>query len=486
MSNKIIIFAFSIVTFLSITSLVKAAEPLKKHFVLTPAQATAAVDIADAILNEQTHHNQANITKVQSIYNKFFANDLERSAGENIEAQNILEQSLVNAVKTTLMLSDPSLSTLNNDAGRHLFDLIYESKLSAFERFPTLVQSEIVKNLTDRDLARLAQTSKRELAVVKEEMKKRSTFIWKSKKFQQIPLAKHTAFINALTFSHNGNWLVSGSSDKSIIIWDVKNRKIQRQISKHNEAVTAIALSPNGKKIASSSADHTVRVWDFSTGNELKQFPISDSYSPVTFSHNNELLAFLSDMMTVEIRDLERPNNNKTHPFSPVLAQIAFSPNDQILSALKIHGYFALYFWAINNKAHEIKEIDLRVPLAGIDVNQFIENYGPYASAFSLDVNFCAIAWDKDLMLWSTLSKNMLAQLSGHKLAIFATAFSSDSKIVASADLRGEIILWNVETYKAIANFNIGISITALAFSPDNKILAAGGHDGIIKLISAQ
>ncbi len=483
-------------TFLSIASRIKAAEPYKQHFALTPAlaltraQANAAVDIADAIFCEQTYHDQANITKVQSIYNEFFAKDLARSASKDIEVQSILAQSLINAVKTRLVHSTSSLTALNNDAGRLLFDLIYESQLSEFEQLPALVQSEIVKNLTDQELAHLAQTSKRELAVIKEEMKKRSTFYWKSKKFNLSTLTGHTACINALTFSQEAAWLVSGSSDKSIIIWDVKNLKKQRQISNHNEAVTAVALSPNGQKIASSSVDQTVRVWDFNTGNETKQFPIFETYSPVAFSHNNELLAFLSSNMTVEICDIERPSNNKTHKFLPDLVQIAFSPNDQILSALNINRDIdadsALYFWAINKKINEITQIDVRIPSEVVFFNRYLEVYGPYAAAISPDLNFCALAWGKNFGLWSADPKRKPTPFIGHEKNIFAIAFSSDSKIIASSDLSGRIMLWNTEKPQSIVFFNIGIPITALAFSPDDKILAAGSKDGIIKLIKPQ
>jgi predicted NACHT family NTPase len=41
------------------------------------------------------------------------------------------------------------------------------------------------------------------------------------------------------------------------------------QLQGHNEAVSSVALSPDGSKIVSGSSDKTIRVWDASTGIEM-------------------------------------------------------------------------------------------------------------------------------------------------------------------------------------------------------------------------
>jgi WD40 repeat protein len=77
----------------------------------------------------------------------------------------------------------------------------------------------------------------------------------------------------------------------------------------------------------------------------------------------------------------------------------------------------------------------------------------------------------------------------GHVTALYALAVSPDGKYVASGDRIGGVIVWEVETGKKAASFDVPIlytydprqrkrslgGIRSLAFSPDGKHLAVGG-----------
>ena len=55
--------------------------------------------------------------------------------------------------------------------------------------------------------------------------------------------------------------LVTGSSDKSVRLWDLATGK-PRHKEYHMEGVTALAVNPDDNTIATGSADGTVRLWD--------------------------------------------------------------------------------------------------------------------------------------------------------------------------------------------------------------------------------
>ena len=76
----------------------------------------------------------------------------------------------------------------------------------------------------------------------------------------------HTGSVNALALSPDGRFLVSGSEDVTLKIWDTATGNVLRTLSGHDQAVLAAAISPDGKLIASGGADQTVRVWDVVTG----------------------------------------------------------------------------------------------------------------------------------------------------------------------------------------------------------------------------
>ena len=76
----------------------------------------------------------------------------------------------------------------------------------------------------------------------------------------------HTGSVNALALSPDGRFLVSGSEDVTLKIWDTATGNVLRTLSGHDQPVLAAAISPDGRQVASGGADPTVRVWDAVTG----------------------------------------------------------------------------------------------------------------------------------------------------------------------------------------------------------------------------
>lgn len=74
-------------------------------------------------------------------------------------------------------------------------------------------------------------------------------------------------------------------------------------------------------------------------------------------------------------------------------------------------------------------------------------------------------------------------QFVGHESAIYALAFSPDNTLLASGDYGGAIHLWNVKTAKGWnvlrGRSNYWNSVWALAFSPDGALLASGDSIGL-------
>ena len=64
----------------------------------------------------------------------------------------------------------------------------------------------------------------------------------------------------------DGKYIVSGSSDKTIKIWDFKTGKCLNTLEGHSYSVNSVAISPDGKYIVSGSYDKTIKIWDFKTG----------------------------------------------------------------------------------------------------------------------------------------------------------------------------------------------------------------------------
>ena len=72
-----------------------------------------------------------------------------------------------------------------------------------------------------------------------------------------------------MAFSPDGRWIVSGSYDKTLKVWDATTGREMLTLKGHTKSVSSVAFSPDGKRIASGGYDSTVKVWDATTGREM-------------------------------------------------------------------------------------------------------------------------------------------------------------------------------------------------------------------------
>lgn len=73
---------------------------------------------------------------------------------------------------------------------------------------------------------------------------------------------KCKAFVHNLCFSNNNQYIVSGSEDNNIYIWDINTTKIIQILEGHTNDILCVDSYNN--IIASGGKDYTIRIWKFS------------------------------------------------------------------------------------------------------------------------------------------------------------------------------------------------------------------------------
>ena len=79
---------------------------------------------------------------------------------------------------------------------------------------------------------------------------------------QQKPLLEvqgHVDRVYSVAFSPDGNWVLSGSGDHTIRIWDARTgEEVIEPLKGHTKYVSSVSFSPDGTHIVSGSGDKTI------------------------------------------------------------------------------------------------------------------------------------------------------------------------------------------------------------------------------------
>jgi WD40 repeat protein len=76
----------------------------------------------------------------------------------------------------------------------------------------------------------------------------------------------HTDIVNDIDISSNGQYMISGSNDKTARIWDLKTGKEIRKLGVECWKIQAVAFSRDSKYAATGCNDGNIKIWEVETG----------------------------------------------------------------------------------------------------------------------------------------------------------------------------------------------------------------------------
>ncbi|RKU25598.1 hypothetical protein C6499_14715, partial [Candidatus Poribacteria bacterium] len=330
----------------------------------------------------------------------------------------------------------------------------------------------------------------------------------------------HSDWVDVVTFSPCGEFLLSSSGDNSLRVWDIANGVQTEVYNEFGRAWKQPFYSPEGTLFTAvfggSGATQTIEIWNVERCEKLQvlEFPVGSIGAEWFFKCPQLAIAYAlsnkrSDSKTQTFPTLDEPNFPWPDPKVVWL-------DDQTLASKRLGRGIAgvgIALWDIKNKRIQETLVEDKFinsftvlpcgDVLGTDLQRVPKVWNtskpdepiaeftaptepPYWARHEVFAptgdRIAAGSREGTLYVWSFQHPEELTLLTGHTGHIWALAFSPDGRQLASGSDDETARLWNVEAGEEIAVLPIGEPRIprGLAFSPCGKIIA-GGMDNEIR-----
>lgn len=318
----------------------------------------------------------------------------------------------------------------------------------------------------------------------------------------------HSDEILCATFSSNNKYLATGSKDKTIKIWDAFTGELVVEFKGHTGSVSSLAFSSDGKKLVSGSYDNTVKLWSIEEQKNLHTFKGHDNrVNSVSFSADAKKIASGSADASVKIWDVNKMQIFLTFRRGlDVVNSVCFSSKDKDVLIVGVRNKPAKLY-ELDAKQDKPTDIgatyDVQEILFKADGKNFfliekdkvtswdlkplklVKNFNdelPIGNKVAISVNgdrIVAKDENNSISVWETTEEGEDIRSIKNTEEVNHAALSPDSKLIATAGADGIIKLWNAETSRFFLNLEGHDSpVYKVVFSPDGTLLASGAFDG--------
>jgi len=275
-------------------------------------------------------------------------------------------------------------------------------------------------------------------------------------------LEGHSKQVIGLSFSKDGNTIVSGSYDGNIGFWDT-NGSSKRFIPNAHEKqpVWNVRFSHNnGEMIASTGFDNRVKLWNWKSWKSWKpnehplpilmdnQYPQTNRFYGISFSPDNKIIASSNKDGNIQLWNTDTGRKKRlikdkyiAENSGYLILTVDFNLNKKLIMASAGYSYSKedsrIRLWTLtdNNPQVEIIGSEKDHHFQGVSTVRFSPKGDIIASG----------GRDSTIKLWSIAQKKLIATIKNHSQQVLGLAFSPDGGMIASASEDNTVQLWNVD-----------------------------------------
>jgi WD40 repeat protein len=346
---------------------------------------------------------------------------------------------------------------------------------------------------------------------------------------QLLELKGHEGKVHGVAFSPDGRQLASGGRDLTVRLWNVETGQLVRTFQHHSRYVWRVAFSPDGRSLASGDREGVVHLWDPQSGTVWRSFAGFVNCRALAFSPDGSWLALGYFSKELVLWDLTRKDSTPLvrHPNAGPILSVVFTPDGCLAwssqrGSIKIQdlrtGMDQYIFRGHEDWAYAValSPNGRRLASAGKDGTVRIHD-ATAREAAAIEVGepaevpgLMADPFDREHRRFLALGRGTTWPSEHNEMHIWAVAANAWPKVewslpagdypsAMAGSPNGRFWAW-VEVankrYRLRARERPGKEdawsqeleegpVTGLAYSPDSKLLAWGGADGMVRLCDA-
>ncbi|KAG0708659.1 hypothetical protein DFH29DRAFT_427026 [Suillus ampliporus] len=281
----------------------------------------------------------------------------------------------------------------------------------------------------------------------------------------------HTSAICVVSVFPDRRRMVTGSSDKTVRLWDLRTGAVLKKMEGHRDEVFRLAVSRDGQIIASGDKSGVVMIWHGETGEPLTQH-IKAHFNMILsldFSPDGTVLATGSADGTIKLWNTKtlKPQGNPMQCNSGSVYCDRYSPSGKLL-AIATANNIGIYDSGTRKRVANFKgHTGANMSLAWTpDGTHLISGGGTMDPTIR---EWDASTWQQVGNPWT-----------GHTGYIRSIVIHPAGTLIASASDDHRVRLWRLSDRQTIAIFQHSGRAACVSFSMDGKHIFSGGADKMI------